>query len=342
VRDLGVVDKNTPDSLIADSLKWEINNKKRRYIFKADLMILDILAANNWKRPVYFAVTAGGDAYLDLDEWFQLEGLAYRLVPVKQEPMRGKFGRSSGVNTAIMYKHVMNDFSWGGIDKNEVYLDENNLRMTANLRIQMMTLADALMEEGKKDSAVKVIDKCLAVLPERNVPYERSMVYFVEDYYKLGQAAKAGPLAKRLFTICEEELRYYNLISSESEKDMSSGESEMASRVVDMLRSYAQTYNDQALFTDFDSRYKKLIAEGAIKVKDQQPSKQQLQQQQMQQLLQQSGQGGGLSGQNPFGDKTPVNVPTHVKPAGGTKPAGGNGAPAATGPKGATGPTGGK
>jgi hypothetical protein len=63
---------------ILKQLNWEI---QRNYVLKNDLMIMDLLAANDWNRPVYFAVTTGADAYLNLDKYLQLEGLAYRLVP---------------------------------------------------------------------------------------------------------------------------------------------------------------------------------------------------------------------------------------------------------------------
>ena len=48
-------------------------------------MLLDLLATNNWERPVYFAITVGRENYLGLEEYFQLEGLAFRVVPIKTE-----------------------------------------------------------------------------------------------------------------------------------------------------------------------------------------------------------------------------------------------------------------
>jgi mevalonate pyrophosphate decarboxylase len=65
---------------LTKAIKWSIN---RQYLTKNDLMVLDLIAHNNWKRPIYFAVTTGSEAYLGLEEYFQLEGLAYRLVPIK-------------------------------------------------------------------------------------------------------------------------------------------------------------------------------------------------------------------------------------------------------------------
>ena len=170
-------------------------------------MILDLLATNNWKRPVYFAITVGDDSFLGLQDYFQLEGLAYRLVPVQNPPSNGQnFGR---VASGIMYDNIMNKFKWGGVDKNEVYMDENNQRMTMNLRSNFDRLASALISEGKKDSAVKVLDKAFEVLPEKNVPYNFFVVQLAEDYYQCSKNDKADKIMKRYADIVEQELTWY-------------------------------------------------------------------------------------------------------------------------------------
>ena len=81
---------------------WTIN---KSYIMKAEMMVLDILAANNWERPVYFAITVGSDSYMSLEPYFQLEGFAYRLVPIRTQSAGGQIGR---VNADIMYDNMMN------------------------------------------------------------------------------------------------------------------------------------------------------------------------------------------------------------------------------------------
>jgi hypothetical protein len=178
----------------------------RNYILKAELMILDLLATNNWERPVYFAVTVGDDSYIGLQDYFQLEGLAYRLVPIKTTSRGQDFGR---IDTDIMYNNMMNKFAWGGIDKKEVYMDENNNRMTMNLRSNFDRLASALIQEGKKDSAIKVVDRAFEVLPENNVPYNFFVVQLAEDYYQAGSTAKADKIMNRYAEIVEQELTYY-------------------------------------------------------------------------------------------------------------------------------------
>jgi len=52
---------------------------------------------------------------------------------------------------------------WGGLDKNELWMDENNIRMALTMRMQMRTLAMSLIQEGKKEAALKVLKKELEI-----------------------------------------------------------------------------------------------------------------------------------------------------------------------------------
>ena len=88
---------------VLKQLNWEI---QRNYVLKNDLMIMDLLAANDWERPVYFAVTTGADAYLNLDKYLQLEGLAYRLVPIESTEREMASG-GPRIAEDIMYNNIM-------------------------------------------------------------------------------------------------------------------------------------------------------------------------------------------------------------------------------------------
>lgn len=194
-----------------DSARWvnEVRwSLKKQYVLKNHFMVLDLLAWNDWKRPIYFAVTTGPDSYLNLQDHFRLEGLTYRLVPVlDKSPNPNTYG---SVGTDVMYDNVMNKFVWGGMDTEEpLYLDENVLRMTTNLRLQIATLADELASEGRKAEAKKVLDLAQEKMPERNVPYDRIMLPIVDAYYKAGDTASANAISERVFTIMGENMDWY-------------------------------------------------------------------------------------------------------------------------------------
>lgn len=187
------------------SVDWQID---RSYMLKNHLMVMDLLANFNWQRPIYFAVTTGPDSYINLQDYFQLEGLTYRLVPV-YSPNRN-LNENGRVATDIMYDNVMNKFLWGNMDTDkEIYLDENILRMTTNLRLQLSSLADQLIKEGRKEDAKKVLDLSIEKMPEHNVPYDRIMVPTIEAFYAAGDVEMGNRLSERLFQITEENFNWY-------------------------------------------------------------------------------------------------------------------------------------
>ncbi|MCD8178389.1 MAG: DUF2723 domain-containing protein [Tannerellaceae bacterium] len=153
---------------------------------KQELVILDMLQTNNWERPIYYAITVSPDQFVRLDGYFQQTGLAYQIVPVNTQ----ENGRS--INTEQMYDNVMNKFRWGGVDKPGVYLDENVMRMCKSYRVHLFgKLAEALINEGKNQMALDVLDKSMEVLLPENVPMDATGLTIAESYYLLGENAKA-------------------------------------------------------------------------------------------------------------------------------------------------------
>ncbi len=239
---------------LSKRISWDLGN--RGYITKNELMVLDLIAHNNWKRPIYFAVTTGSEAYVGLEKYFQLEGLAYRYVPIKQtESEQAQGGR---VNTEKMYDNIMNKFLWGGMDKPGVNLDETSTRMAGNLRMQMSILAQALINEGKKTKAKAVLDKSLSVMPEENIPYDGTIYTLCAAYYQIGEKDKANQLAKRLFDIFEGDLIIYN--NQKPNHRIAFGrEIEQAKEVLRRLIGLTQQFKQESLSKEFMGRITKVV-----------------------------------------------------------------------------------
>lgn len=199
----GTVPASMADQIVED-VKWEI---KKNFVLKNDLTILDILASNDWERPIYFASTTGLDSYIGLEDYFRAEGMAYRLVPIKKQTRNDN--NPGYVNSDILYERLMNDFHWGGMDVNDIYMDETNRRMTMSLRITFSRLAEKLIEENKNEKALAVVNRAFEVMPEENVPYDVFVMYLAENYYALGEFEKGNELVGRLADIYEGELLYY-------------------------------------------------------------------------------------------------------------------------------------
>jgi hypothetical protein len=178
----------------------------RNYLVKDELMVLDMIASSNWERPIYFAITVGRDKYLGLQDYFQLEGFAYRFTPVKSPSSGIYFG---SVNTAKMYDQMMNRFKWGNMNDPKVYIDENNQRMMMNIRNNFNRLAESLIAEGKKDSAVKVLDHNLELIPHSIVPYNYFSQEIASNYFAAGAKEKGKNMMTEIFSTYRKELEYY-------------------------------------------------------------------------------------------------------------------------------------
>ena len=208
--------------LIVDAVEWTYPGQG---LGKNHLMALDFIAQNNWERPVYFAITTGSETYMGLEPYFQLEGMAYRLVPIRTDSEQGDPAR---INTRILYDNLMNKFQWGNMTDPSVYLNEDHRRLTVSFRNVFQRLAEALLEENKPDSAVAVLDRALEIMPEYNVPYNYFNLLMAEHYLAAGEINKASGIIDRMVDIHGENLTYYfrftgakaNMIESKKQESL--------------------------------------------------------------------------------------------------------------------------
>ena len=207
----GTVPKDKADRIV-DNVEWTVN---KNFLMKNDLIILDILAANDWERPIYFAITTGADSYLGLTNYFQLEGLAYRLVPYKAQTYDGQTGE---VDTKLMYENLMTKFKRGGMDDSDIYMNENNRRMCMNFRNNFSRLSGEFIRLGQKEKAIEVLDECMEVIPERNVPFNYFVLSIAENYYKLGEFKKGNKIIGSLVDRYEDDLKYYMSLKGADKK----------------------------------------------------------------------------------------------------------------------------
>ena len=186
----------------------QIDFTLNRRLTKSELMILELLKENHWKRPIYFAVTVGDDYYLGLNDHFELTGLAYQILPV------GVKGAGAGVNVDEMYTNMMIKFKYGGIENPKVYLDENILRMCRTHRMMFGQLIGALVAKGDTVRAKKALEYCNKVIPGTTVSHDYTSTQLADYYYKLGEQAKGNEIMDAVASDCIQNLDWYLSLSS--------------------------------------------------------------------------------------------------------------------------------
>ncbi len=221
-----------------------INFKKIRRLTRSEMMIMEMLSTNQWKRPMYFAVTVGNDYYLGLEPYFELVGMAYRITPT-----RSKDGQPR-VNTEVMYDNMMHKFAYGNMNYPGVYIDENLMRMCRTHRMMFMQLAEALFNEGQRDKAREVLDYAEEVLPGYNLSYDYTSASMASIYYALGDTDKANAIMTKVAQNSAEYIQWGASLSKAQRAGAQSTIGHQAAVLGFVLQNW-ERYHQQDLFDQY-------------------------------------------------------------------------------------------
>lgn len=175
---------------------------------KNRILMLDILANFNWEKPIYFTGGSYDDAeYIWLKDYLQMDGLTYKLVPIKT-PYSGSPFNMGRINPNVMYSHVKK-WNWGSIT-DDIYLDVETRKNSVNFRNALLRLSEAFMEKGDIRKAVEVLDLSLEKLPAGKFYSTGMLMDYVSSYYMLEEKEKARALATKLIGFNQEMLVYFS------------------------------------------------------------------------------------------------------------------------------------
>jgi len=191
-----------------------------------DLLLMDIIKANKWERPIYFSVTVSEDNYIGLNDYLVMEGMAQKLVPYKT----GQAG-SEGINESIMRKSLFDNpavpsktpqygFRFTGLNDKNIFYNEDQTRMSQTYRTVFLRLAYYYAADSTKyKQAEQVLDKMQETIPRDVIAMDFRIEYDVALLYnKFGNKQKFNELSDDVILRAEEELKtntgntqsYYN------------------------------------------------------------------------------------------------------------------------------------
>ncbi|HMO32561.1 MAG TPA: DUF2723 domain-containing protein [Lacibacter sp.] len=200
---------NATDEVLPE-LRFQL---RKGYLFKNDAAILNIIAANQWRRPIYFTQPL----QIGFDEFLRQDGLSFRLVPVAN--VRGT------VNTEWMLNNILTKFKYGGATRNGVYFDEENRRHMLSIRNAHTILAMSLIADGRKEDAKRVLRHCDEKMPAANMPYamasrygndhnEKSF-YFAMTAYQAGDSELGNRVMQQIKKDCQQQVAFYESLKEE-------------------------------------------------------------------------------------------------------------------------------
>jgi len=250
---------------IVPALEWKYN---KGYVTKGTLAMFDILAHNQWKRPIYFASTVPSEQFNGLDNYLYTEGLAMRLLPLKADSAASS--RQDLVNTPVLYNNIMNKFKWGNI-KTATYLDQqssDDVSIFANL---FNTSVSSLIKEGKIDEAKKIVEKYYQVMPDRFYGMRSMMgTYFMaENLYILGETARANALIEKSATYIQKELTYLADVSESKNRFVGGQNVQLGMSFLNQMAHTAEQHKQTKLsqnlknqFSALESRFAPFFPQG--------------------------------------------------------------------------------
>ncbi|WP_299115741.1 DUF2723 domain-containing protein [uncultured Winogradskyella sp.] len=200
----GIVKPKDADKIEAN-LYAEIEGS---YIYKNRLLMLDIIANNNWERPIYFTGGAfGADDYIWLKDYLQLDGMCYKLVPIKTPVDRANPYDMGRVDPDLMYDMVK-QWNWGGSGES-IYHDIETRRNGITYRGNLARLIEALINEDKLDKAEEIADIAMEKMPVNKFGFHSLLEPYISAYYEIGNTEKGRALYKDVAKIYQENIMYF-------------------------------------------------------------------------------------------------------------------------------------
>jgi hypothetical protein len=231
VRQNGTV--NADDSVLSE-IDFTI---PKNALMKNETAILNIIAANNWKRPIYF--TSPYDE-LGFQQYLRTDGLTYRLVPVK----------NADVNSDWAYNVMMNKFVFGNANKPGVYYDEENRRHLNTIRMQFAQVANNLADHDKKDEAKNLLHRCDSMMLQQNFPYamvsrrqQQNQIsgQFLLAAYKAGDTVLAKKVSDALRKDLEQQVMYFNSLDENRQASLAY-ENQIVQQLLQQLQGMEQYF----------------------------------------------------------------------------------------------------
>lgn len=153
-----------------------------------DIMVKEIVEANNWERPIYFAVTCSEDSKIGLQDYLRMEGMAFRLVP-ERRPSQSEFVEPNVLAAQLkenpsFSKDYKPGFKFRGLNDSTIFLDDNHRRMIQNYRNAFIRMTLYYISKGQNELAVQTLDEMENKMPRRLLPMEMGLVFELGNLYK--------------------------------------------------------------------------------------------------------------------------------------------------------------
>ncbi len=187
-------------------------------IYKNRLLMLDVVANNEWKRPIYFTGGSfGDDDYIWMKDYLQLDGMCYKLVPIKTQVDRANPFDMGRIDTDLMYEKVKT-WNWGNSGSPDIYHDPETRKNSITYRGNLARLVEELINEEELEKAEEVADIAMNNMPVEYFGYYTLLEPYIGAYYEVDAKEKARDLYFKVSNKYQENLTYYSGLSQDNQE----------------------------------------------------------------------------------------------------------------------------
>jgi len=246
-----------PDSdraKLADTMTWKYTSN---YVMKDNLAMFDILAHNNWKRPICFTVTVGPENLIGMEPYLYKEGFTYHLIPFKVDTATKD--QMEKTNTMVMYDNVMNKFKWGNF-KTAKYLDHESTTMFYPVMMTtFLDLTQNLMQENRPALALNVLHKYDQVMPDINpfIDVVARKFYLAEQCFRLHDLVLGNKFVNGIDDYLTDQLDYdYYLLQNNNTDQLSLRDIGISIQLIGGMTDFAKDNHETALYSKLEGQFK--------------------------------------------------------------------------------------
>ena len=225
-------------------------------LYKNRLLMLDIVANNDWKRPIYFTGGAfGEDDYIWMKDYLQLDGMCYKLVPIKTPVNRANPFDMGRVDSEKMYD-IVKKWDWGNSESPDIYHDTETRTNSITYRGNLARLIEQFINEDKLDKAEEIADLAMEKLPVDYYGYYTLLEPYISAYYEVEAKEKARKLFKDVAVKYQENLAYYSSLDLDQQRELGEliiTDIERYKSIVDVVMEYDDelAIEETRTFTNF-------------------------------------------------------------------------------------------
>lgn len=248
----GIVKQKDADKIV-DFIDIKITESA---LYKNRLLMLDIVANNNWERPIYFTGGSfGDDDYIWMKDYLQLDGMCYKLTPIKTPVDRANPFDMGRVDSEKMYD-IVKKWDWGNSESPDIYHDVETRTNSITYRGNLARLIEQFINEDQPEKAEEIADLAMKKMPVEYYGFYTLLEPYISAYYEVGAKEKARKLFKDVSIKYQENLTYYSSLNPNKQRQLGEliiTDIERYKALVDVVMEYddelAQT--ETSIFTDF-------------------------------------------------------------------------------------------